>query len=145
MDSIRIDSGIKRISINDDPERVIEFNPTDVSFVERFYELIRTLEEKQAEYLVRAEAIDMQGEFDEYGLPANVGEKLAFVREVCEFMYQQIDTLFGPGTSQKVFDGVLNLDGIGQFFEGITPFIQSARTERVAKYVSTGKKKRVMK
>lgn len=145
MDSIRIESGVKRISINDDPERVIEFNPSDVTFAERFYKLIGGFETKQNDYQARAEALDAQPvDLDANGLPANVGEKLAFMREVCEYMYQQIDYLFGEGTSQKVFEGVLSLETIGQFFEGITPFIQASRSERIAKYAPK-KGKRVMK
>ena len=148
MDSIRIDSGIKRISINDDPERVISFNPSDVTFAERFYRLLGEFESKQAEYEKRAEALDASPtELDEHGLPANAGEKIAFMREVCEFMHERIDYLFGAGTSQKVFEGVLALEPIGQFFDGIVPFIQKSRSEKVAKYTpgNLPKSKRVMK
>ena len=145
MDSIRISSGIKRISINDDPGRVIEFNPSDVVFAERFYELVKDFEAKQEEFKARAESIDAQAsEMDEFGLPANTGEKLAFVREVCTYMYEKIDYLFGAGASQKIFGEVLSLDMIGQFFEGITPFIRAARSEKVSKY-GAAKGKRVMK
>jgi hypothetical protein len=148
MDSIRIDSGIKRISINEDPERVISFNPSDVTFAERFYKLIGEFEAKQAEYEQRAEALDASpNELDGHGLPANAGEKIAFMREVCEFMHGKIDYLFGNGTSQKVFEGVLSLEPIGQFFDGIVPFIQKSRSEKVAKYApgNLPKSKRVMK
>jgi hypothetical protein len=148
MDSIRIDTGIKRIAINDDPSRVIEFDPTDVSFAEKFYQALGELETKQAEYEARAEELDAHPEeLDARGLPANVGEKLAFMREVCEFMYQKIDFLFGAGASATIFGGAMNLDAIHQFFTGIMPFIQKSRAEKVAKYSpgSLAKSKRVMK
>lgn len=145
MDSIKINTGVKRIAINDDPERVLEFNPSDVTFAERFYQLLGDFEAKQAEYEKRAEVLDANPEeLDARGLPANIGQKLAFMREVCEFMYGKIDYLFGAGASKKIFGEALNLEAVGQFFDGIVPFIQASRSERVAKYAPK-QGKRVMK
>lgn len=145
MDSLRIDAGKKRIAINDDPGRVIEFDPTDVLFAERFYGLIQEFETKQVEYERRAAELDADQSLDQNGLPVNLSGRLAFMREVCEFMRSKIDGLFGPGTSQKVFGEALSLEMIEQFFTGITPFIQRARSDRVAKYTSAGKGKKVMR
>lgn len=145
MDSIRIDSGIKRIAVNGDPERVIVFNPTDITFAERFYALFHDFEAKQGEYQQRAEAIDQVQETDANGLPVNLADRIAFMREVCEYVHRQIDELFGAGTSLKAFEGVLDLEMIGQFFKGITPFVAHARSEQLAKYRRPKTKRRVMK
>lgn len=147
MDSIRIDTGIKRIAINDDPDRVIAFNPQDISFAERFYELMRNFEDKQNEYMARAEELDQGTETDTNGLPVNLGDRIAFMRDICEYYHAQIDSLFGDGTALKVFDGALGLDMIKQFFEGITPFIQHARQEKISKYQpkKKGRSAKVMK
>lgn len=148
MDSIKINTGAKRIAINDDPERVLEFNPSDVAFAEKFYQLVKDFEEKQRGFEARAKSMDAQpADLDDYGLPANVSEKLAFVREVCEYLYGKIDYLFGAGASQKIFGGVLSLEAVSQFFEGITPFIEATRREKVSKYTShtSGTGKHVMK
>lgn len=134
MDSIQITTGVKRIAINDNPERVIAFNPHDIAFAERFYALMQNFESKQAEYQARAEALDQGTDTDANGLPANLGERIAFMREICEYYYAQIDALFGDGTALTVFEGALGLEMIQQFFEGITPFIQHARQAKVAKY-----------
>lgn len=147
MDSLKIDTGEKRIAINDDPERVIVFNPQDIGFAERFYELLRDFEAKQAEYQARSELLD-NDETDEHGLPVNIGESLSLMREVCEFLNSKIDYLFGEGASQKIFGGAMTLDMYAQFFTGITPFIQVARQGKTAKYAPPGKQpraKRVMK
>lgn len=145
MDSFRVDSGRKRIAINDDLQRVIEFDPTDVLFAEKFYLLIQEFETKQVEYERRAAELDADQSLDSYGLPANLTSRLAFMREVCEFMRLQIDSLFGAETSQKAFGDALSLEMIEQFFTGITPFIQRARSGRVAKYTPAGKGKKVMR
>ncbi len=149
MDSIHINTGVKRLAINDDPERVITFNPTDVVFAERFYALMRDFETKQGDYQQRAEALDLVTATDPNGLPVNLADRIAFMREICEYMHQQIDTLFGAGTALKVFEGALDLDAIGQFFEGITPFVKTARQDKLAKYQAPkrgkGKSSKVMK
>lgn len=148
VDSIKIDSGVKRIAINEDPERVLEINPGDVAFAERFYDLIQDFEAKQADYEKRAEQIDAVQEVNENGVPENIQERLGFLREICTYMREKIDYLFGDGTSQKIFGDALSLEMIGQFFQGLTPFVEQARAEKLAMYRSkpVGKKgRRVMK
>ena len=131
--SIKIDVGVKRILINDGPE-YIQFNPSDVVFVEKFQTVIAAFEAKIEEYKAHAKEIDDNVATDKNGLPANLGEKLAMLRELCEFAHSQIDILFGDGTSQKLFNGALSMDMIEQFFDGIVPFIQDARDEKASRY-----------
>ena len=50
MDNLNIDLGIKRLMINDDSEKVLEFNPSDIVFAERFYKLIQVVQEKEIEF-----------------------------------------------------------------------------------------------
>lgn len=136
MDSVRIDTGVKRLQINDGPE-FIEFNPSDITFAERFYALLRAFEEREAEYTERAKAIDADTGVDAHGIPNNVAAGLQMLRDVCEFMREQIDGLFGAGTSQKVFGDVMSLNMFQQFFDGITPYIRAARQKKVEQYVRT--------
>lgn len=132
MDSIKIDTGVKRVQINDGPE-YLEFNPEDILFAEKFYQLITDFQVKQVEYQKRATAIDANKELVN-GIPANVPEGLAMMREVCEFMRERIDLLFGKGTSQKVFGDTLSIAMYGSFFTQIAPFIQNARAAKLAQY-----------
>jgi hypothetical protein len=125
MHNLTIDTGAKYISINDDPNRVISFNPFDVGFAERFYTLVKDFEIKQKEFATRAEML--AGE-------TNLAGSITLMRDACEYMRGQLDSLFGAGTSQTVFGDVLSLDAFAQFFEGITPFIRAARDEKIARY-----------
>lgn len=134
MDSIRINTGVKRLVVNDDPARVIEFNPEDVLFVERFYELIKVFQQKEHEFQRRIEELKAKEEKDEYGIPLSTPESLGLVLEVCDFLRDQIDRVFGKGTSMAAFGEVQSLDMFEQFFAGVTPFIQSVRSEKVTKY-----------
>jgi len=148
MDELIIISGKKRIAIKDDEGNVtgeVCFNPSDVNFAERFYSVYQEFQAKIKEYELTASEIDAENKkADGNGVPAQFSKSVAFSREVCEFIYSKIDELFGAGTSQIVFRGSLDFEMIGQFFEGIAPFIQKARAEKLARY-SNKPSKRVMK
>ena len=134
MTNITIDTGTKRITINDDPDRVLEFNPSDVLFAEKFYALLAEFETQMENYRTQIAAAEAVTATDEKGLPINAAARIALVRETCEYVRSKIDFLFGEGTSEMVFGDVLNLDVFTQFFAGIIPFIQEARSEAVKKY-----------
>lgn len=137
-DNIRIDSGIKRITINDDPNRVIEFNPEDVVFVERFYNLLSEFKSSEKDFLERAKQLDTETEKDEFGVPVNAAERIQLMKDLCDWCKEKIDHLFGEGTSKTVFGDANNIDMFIQFFEGITPFLESARNKKVNKYQTKG-------
>lgn len=141
VDSIRIETGLKRIAINDDPDRIIEFNPRDVIFAERFYDLIREFEKAEKEYLARAEELDADDAVDENGLPANAGGRLTLLKDICQFIREKIDLVFGEGTSRIAFGDALELEMFEQFFKGITPFIEASRKEKVVQYSRKGRSK----
>lgn len=133
MESLKIGGEI-RLMVNDDPNRVISFIPSDQLFAEKFYRLLKNFEEKVAEFKAKAAEIDGNQMVDEFGLPQNAEEGLALQREVCEFMHQEIDGLFGSGTSKAAFGDVLSFDYIEQFFDGITPHVEKVRRAKMSKY-----------
>ncbi|MBV5322620.1 MAG: hypothetical protein JZU60_02145 [Ilumatobacteraceae bacterium] len=149
MDLIKTSTGNKEISVERDGKLagVVRFNPSDVVFAEKFYALVGEFESKLAEYQTRSEAIESQTELDNNQLPVNMEDRLALLREACTFIRERIDHLFGTGTSQIAFGDTLSLDIFTQFFEGITPFIQAVRIEKIAQYSVKGQRtgKRVMK
>lgn len=137
MQSLQIDTGEIRLAINNDPERVIVFNPSDVLFAERFYKMAGTLEETVTQYQVRMTALEKETRTDEKGVPINADARMELVKEISTYFRGQIDELFGAGTSQKAFGDTLNMSVFTQFFEGITPFIKQARTDKIQKYTNT--------
>lgn len=133
MNGLKIDAGEISLLVNDDPERVVRFNPDDILFAERFYQLIQDFEEMQRTYEVKLQALEV-GTVDENGVPEDTKELFQTVHEVCDFLHSKIDEVFGEGTSQAAFNGVKSLPQIEQFFTGITPFVQAKRQEKVNKY-----------
>jgi hypothetical protein len=134
--SLRIDDGQIRLAINDDPDRLISFNPSDVGFAEKFYKLVAEFEARFREYLDRSEKLESNTDLDANGLPANAPERLALLNETCAYVREKIDYLFGAGTSQKAFGDEMVLGQFSQFFAGITPYLQKARAPIVEKYLS---------
>jgi hypothetical protein len=144
MDSIRIDTGVKKIYVNGGPE-YIEFNPSDVTFAEKFYQLVKDFNAKQIEYEERHNKINENVGVDANGVPVNLSDGLALIRDFCEFTRGKIDELFGEGTSQKVFGNALTLNMFQQFFQGITPFIKVAREAKIAPYTTKKGQRTAMK
>jgi hypothetical protein len=142
MDSLQIQSGEKRIAINGDPNRVILCNPSDATFAEKFYLLIGEFQTKSEEYQTRFKELEKVTETDEHGFPLNMSARLDMLKEVCGYINGHIDNLFGKGASEKAFNGAMELDLYVQFFDGMTPFIQKARAEKLQKYTSTASAKR---
>lgn len=134
MNSLHIGGNEIRLAVNDDKNRIISFNPTDVGFIDRFYGLIAQFDAQQTEFEQRAKALDAQDERDAYGVPANVRERIALIKEFCERMRSSVDGVFGEGTSQKAFGAMNTLDMFAEFFEGITPYVKQARERKLAKY-----------
>lgn len=136
MENLIIDSGIKRIRINEDDNRIIEFNPEDIVFVEKFYGLIKKFEEKEADFRLKTEEIEsIKGE-DGYGIPLNTKQTLDLVLDLCNYLRKEIDKVFGEDTSNKAFGQTQTLNMFEQFFNGIVPFVQKTRHERIEKYYS---------
>ena len=138
MTVIKINTGIIRLQVECDGRTdEIAFNPDDVGFVNRFCDLTKAMETKQAEYDAKIEELEKEEGFDTFGIPSNTKERLALMLEICLFMREQVDMVFGAGTSQKIFGDVNTLEMFTQFFDGITPYIQKNRQEKMAKYIAS--------
>ena len=141
MDKLKINTGAVRLLVDcDGVENEISFNPTDLTFVENLYKLISELDAKKEEFAYKEAELDKNNVTDENGIPNNATERINLIKEVCIYLRGRLDDVFGPETSNRVFGSTNTLDMFEQFFEGITPYILKARTDKTAKYKSRGKK-----
>lgn len=142
--SIRIDTGEVRLLINDDENRVIAFNPNDISFLEAFFELLEDFEKKEKEFRNEERVLNANKDVDGHGLPKNIKGKIALNRKICRYMREKIDSVFGEGTSDTAFGKANTMDMFSQFFDGVTPFIRSARDDKTSKYLASASEADVM-
>ena len=142
--SIRIDTGEVRLLINDDESRVIAFNPNDISFLEAFFELLEDFEKKEKEFRNEERVLNANKDVDGHGLPKNIKGKIALNRKICRYMREKVDSVFGEGTSDTAFGTANTMDMFSQFFDGITPFIKSARDDKTSKYLASASEADVM-
>lgn len=135
--SIRIDTGEVRLLINDDENRVIAFNPNDISFLEAFFELLEDFEKKEKEFRNEERVLNANKDVDKHGFPKNIKGKIALTRKICRYMREKVDSVFGEGTSDTAFGKANTMDMFSQFFDGVTPFIKSARDDKTGKYLAS--------
>ncbi len=144
MESLDLKTNSKKIELKRDGvvTGVISFDPSDVVFAEKFYNLIAEFQAKSKEYEPRAQALDENTATDTHGLPVNLGERIALLRGVCEYIRDRIDHLFGIGTSKAAFGDVFDTELIVQFLDGLKPFFQKERSAKIQKYTSDASAKR---
>lgn len=133
--NININSATIRLTVNNDENRVIEFNPEDVSFVEEFYNLIQEFDDKIENYKGKDLALSKDKTVDKYGIPKSTKKRIELRRDLCEYLRHKIDLIFGEGTSNVAFGKANNIDMFTQFFNGIIPFVEVARDKKTAKYL----------
>ncbi len=141
MQSLNFDTGLIVLSINNDESKTISFNPKDVNFANRFYELIQDFKSKEGEMLERAKALDSQTDLDNDGIPVNLPDVFSFTEELDSYFKGQIDHIFGAGTSETCFGSinVMSADHKGRmifenFLNALSPYIMAERQKKVGKY-----------
>lgn len=145
--NININTGDIRLTVNDDESRVISFNPNDLAFIERFYGFVIEFEDIENEYNDKKKKLQEVTEVDDMGFPINMQDHINLMKETGEVLKGKIDNVFGEGTSKAAFGDANTFDMFEQFIDGITPYIQKSRDDKIKKYTSSaGKQKRnVMK
>ena len=135
MAGIKINTGVIRLEVDcDGVKDEISFNPNDVIFMENIYRLMSELEKKKKVYEETEQKLNANTGIDENGIPVNMKERLSLISDICFYIKGQIDEVFGVGTSNKLFGNANTLDMFEQFFDGITPYIQSARESKLSQY-----------
>lgn len=128
MEKVRYNDGEIRLMVNDDPDRVISFNPEDIGFINRYFELCDFIERKQEEYLKEAAEIDKLEKGRER-------RGFCLYQTMCEDIKGQIDYVFGEGTSKAFFGDSIRLDMFEQFLSGIVLYVQKARADKMRPYL----------
>lgn len=125
-DSIRVNTGAKKIEVNDDGEYIV-LNFSDQSFVPRFFELIDYFENQFPSYEKRGNEIAAL-DIPELEKTKRIS---ALNLELHMELKERVDHLFGPETCRKVFgDIVPAIDLYSQFFDLLYPYFSQYGKER---------------
>lgn len=133
MESIIFEDGYKEFTINNDPDRTIRFNPSDVGIAERFREAYKAIDKRMSE--------------------KREGDTVALIGELDAEIKAQIDFIFNQPVSEKVFGRQSPMAPVGgkmlfeRFLEAVLPVItesiekeRKASSERIGKYVREAEK-----
>lgn len=131
MDKLRVDSGIKKIEVNDAGE-YIEIPISDTAFYERFGEIMKNFEQKQTEIEQEATALSEKHKDKPSDDVDAIVDSIQLYAELCQYTCSELDKLFGDGCCKKVFVGIQNpsVELIGDFFDQITPLLNQYAKER---------------
>lgn len=144
MKSLNIGNNKIRLAINNDENRIIEFDPNDVRFINRYYSMIANFEIKQKEFMDKAAEIDKITTYNSFGMKVSDIEGSKLTLEMCEYMREQIDFVFGDGTSDTVFGDTIYPGMIDEFLSGIAEYISSSRNSKIEKYIGKNESKGVI-
>lgn len=138
MSGIRVNTGVKRIEVNDDGD-YITLSLNDNAFLDRFLSLYERIQNMADEYTGKENAVrEKYADGAESSRDGLLRETFALYTEAGKTMKQEMDSLFGEGSCKKVFGDItpsfeLYLD----FFEQLTPYLQEfakEKAQRMSKY-----------
>ena len=130
--NLHFETGEVEVKINDDPTRVIKFNPTDLSFVERFentYKKAEDLVKKYDRQFKEAKIVDTKNK--------NKNMEAKVLKESNKDARNLVDTLFDDNVADVIFGRIHPLSYtsnhktiLENFLMALTQYIQ-ASTENV--------------
>lgn len=149
MQSINFSDGYKSFCINNDPDRVIRFNPTDIDIVKRFNQAMKELrEEKEG-----LEEVNLNPDGTVVDDDTTLERTSEVLEQFNQVIREKLNFIFKSDVYDTVFDGQSPMAIVGTerqllfeafmdaAFHVINEEVESATRERVDKYVSKYKKK----
>lgn len=130
MESINLElkTSKKRLCINGDENKILEFNPENIETRKKFYNASKKIFEKQRELDVILEKL---------GEEAKVEEMFEIEEQTFNFMKEIIDEIFGEGVTDMITDGEKNIFAITNFAVAIAPYFKDVAEKQKNKYTNT--------
>ncbi len=129
MSGLRVNTGAKRIEVNDDGEYIV-LNFGDQSFPSRVFDMIDRIQAKAVEATDKSREIEKNFPDED----ERKKELARFNEEIHRYMMDEVDGVFGAETCRKVFgDIVPGIELIDDFFTQIMPFFEEYAKERAVR------------
>lgn len=142
IDSIRVDTGVKKIEVNDEGE-TISLNFADQSFPARYFAMVDEFEACQPEFQKEAEKLDQafqEKQISDYEYSRGAA---SLSLKMHTFFKERVDGLFGADTCRKVFgDIVPSVDQYCDFMAQLAPYFEKYGKERQKKLMQKYSPKR---
>lgn len=140
MERLQLKTNRVQIVIDDDPERVITFNPNDVQLRDRIYKLGKTIKSRQSEIEKRIQEFEsLEGE-DELGVPLKDIAAHNMMVELAEFIIKEIDATFGIGTSEKLYFDGFDFESTSNFMGLVSSKLQAVSQNKINQRLSKNAK-----
>ena len=97
MQSLHFDDGFKEFMINDDPKRVIKFNPSDFSILERYQEALENIKRVHAEL---SEDVEIKKDVT---TGEGLNEDVELIAKVNKLIREQVDYIFDSDVADIAF------------------------------------------
>jgi len=139
--NITFDDGIQTVMLNNDPDRIIKWNPSDMEFIDRFMAFQSYVDQDLTPKITQIYETISQGN----GMTAY---KQGAITELGQIFNNELDKAFGYKVSEKAFMGASPLSSTKNgnlifmnFLDALTPLIEqstkdfeSARGKYTEKY-----------
>lgn len=131
MESLNIETSKKRLCLNGDESKVIEFNPEDLDTRKKFFDASKEIFQKQREYDIAVKEIE--SEQDDMKKTEKAFE---LEQNLYNLMKSIVDDIFGNGTSDMITDGKSNIFSLVNFIIAITPYFRAVTDKQKNKYTN---------
>lgn len=144
MQNLIIDDGLKEFTINNDPGKVIRFNPADINLLDRFDKAYKSIEEEQKKL---EEDIELEVDGKPVEEQEDYEQALEVIRRLNQFIKDQIDYIFDSEVSDVIFGNQSPMSTVKgrpffeRIFDAIEPILKKeitaerkASEKRMSKY-----------
>lgn len=140
---ITVDSGIKKIEVNDKGE-CITFSTRDQAFIVGLVALVQDFDKKKEEYRAKLAEVEAMPSDTQEEQIARAVAACDFNMKICGQLKQQVDETFHDDVCRKVFGDITpTVDAFAEFFIQLAPLVsiaQAEQHERVRKYTDKYRK-----
>ncbi len=124
--ALSLASHLLRVPVERDGVRVGElcFSPDDPAFLNRFYGLLSSLDERRKDLAALSQDENL------------LAESLTALERAYAETQNEIDIVFGAGTSQMCFGDGCSTALLEQFLSGVADVLRPSRTEKLEHYLA---------
>lgn len=126
-----------KLTLNGDESKIIEFDPGDVVFRKKFFEIKDSLIKKQQELDSKIKKIDLTKD-------SGVKQSFKLEEEFYDYIESLIDDLFKEGTAKMVCNGRKNVFVLANFIIALVPYFERFKKETEDKYLNKFKETGVL-